>query len=233
MAINTNKQNTVEPTEQELSKNEAFILKYKNHLIAAVVALIVVVGAFLFFSSQSQARFEKGATALAPGQQLFEMGLYETALNGDSTTTFPGFAKLAVDLSGQNANLANLYAGLCCAKLGNWTEATQYLEKFDGEGDQMISPAALGALGNAYAHDSTKLDKAVETLRKAARQADNKTLSPVFLIQAGQILEAQGKKAEALSAYNDAKKIIDGMSQDQQRYNDRLNIDAYIERVQE
>ena len=122
-------------------------------------------------------------------------------------------------------NLANLYAGLCYAKLDKWQEAADYLEKFDGSDDQMISPAAVGALGNAYAH-LNQLDKAVSNLKKAAEMADNNSLSPTFLIQAGEILESQGKKAEALKLY---QQIKDKYFQSMQYQ----TIDQYIERVKE
>lgn len=76
----------------------------------------------------------------------------------------------------------------------------------------MISPAAQAALGDAYAH-LNQLDKAVEAFKKAASMADDKaqddannSLSPTFLIKAGEILESQGKKADALSIYQDIKK---------------------------
>lgn len=76
----------------------------------------------------------------------------------------------------------------------------------------MISPAAESALGDAYAH-LNQLDKAVEAFKKAASMADDKaqdgannSLSPTFLIKAGEILESQGKKADALSIYQDIKK---------------------------
>ena len=76
----------------------------------------------------------------------------------------------------------------------------------------MVSPAAVAALGNAYAH-LNDLDKAVDNLKKAAKLADDKdadgansSLSPLFLIQAGEILESQGKKEEALAIYQDIKK---------------------------
>jgi tetratricopeptide (TPR) repeat protein len=99
------------------------------------------------------------------------------------------------------------------------------LEKYDGADDQMVSPAALGALGNVYAH-LEQLDKAVSTLVKAAEKADNNSLSPTFLIQAGQILESQGKKAEALKLYKQVKeKYFDSMQYQ--------TIDEYIERVSE
>ena len=40
------------------------------------------------------------------------------------------------------AIMANLYAGLCYAQTGKWTEAAQYLEKYSPADDQMVSPAA-------------------------------------------------------------------------------------------
>ena len=148
---------------------------------------------------------------------------YQQALNGDSAS-FKGFAKLADEFSGTAAgNLANLYAGLCCAKLNKWEDAAKYIEKFDGADDQMISPAAEGALGNVYAH-LNQLDKAVSHLKKAAEKADNNSLSPTFLIQAGEILESQGKNDEALKLYQQVKdKYFNSMAYQ--------TIDGYIERV--
>jgi predicted negative regulator of RcsB-dependent stress response len=131
--------------------------------------------------------------------------------------------KIADEYSSTDAgNLANLYAGLCYANLDKWQEAAQYIEKFDAKDDQMISPAALGALGNVYAH-LNQLDKAVSTLKKAAEKADNNSLSPTFLIQAGQILESQNKKDEALKLYQTIKEKYFNSMQYQ-------TIDEYIER---
>ena len=87
----------------------------------------------------------------------------------------------------------------------------------------MISPAAEGALGNAYAN-LNQLDKAVDHLKKAAKMADNNSLSPTFLIQAGEILESQGKKAEALELYKEVKEKYFNSMQYQ-------SIDKYIERA--
>ena len=87
----------------------------------------------------------------------------------------------------------------------------------------MISPAAEGALGNVYAH-LNQLDKAVSHLKKAAEKADNNSLSPTFLIQAGEILESQGKNDEALKLYQQVKdKYCNSMAYQ--------TIDGYIERV--
>ena len=134
-----------------------------------------------------------------------------------------GFQKVAADYSSTDAgNLAQLYIGICQANLGKWQEAVNALEQFSGQGDQMISPAAEGALGNAYAN-LNQLDKAVEHLKKAAKMADNNSLSPTFLIQAGEILESQGKKDEALKLYEEVKEKYFNSMQYQ-------SIDKYIER---
>ena len=210
--------------EETLNKHEALILKYKNAIIGAIVALVVIVaGVSLYKNYVSGPAEAKASTALGKAQQLFMEQKYEQALNGDSTGV-AGLLSIASEYSSTDAgNLANLYAGLCYANLEKWQEAAQFIEKFDGADDQMISPAAMGALGNVYAH-LDQLDKAVSTLVKAAENADNNSLSPTFLIQAGQILESQNKKDEALKLYQQVKEKYFQSMQYQM-------IDEYIERA--
>lgn len=213
--------------EEPTNGNEAFFLKYKNAIIGCVVAIVVCAGCALWYHNYSADKQTDASTAIAKAQENFQNGMFELALNGDSTGT-AGFLKIASEYSSTKAgNLANLYAGLCYANLDNWEEAAKYLEKFDTKDDQMISPAAMGALGNAYAH-LNQLDKAVSTLVKAAEMADNNSISPTLLIQAGQILEKQDKKAEALKLYKQVKEKYFRSMQSQYQ-----TIDEYIERVSE
>ena len=224
MANTTNQQQATPTMEQSLNQSEAFFFKYKKAIIATVVALVVIVaGVVLYKTYVSGPKEIKASTAIAKGQELFMAGDYQKALNGDSAN-FKGFVKLADEYSSTAAgNLANLYAGLCSAKLNKWEDAAKYLENFDGADDQMISPAAEGALGNVYTH-LNQLDKAVSHLKKAAEKADNNSLSPTFLIQAGEILESQGKNDEALKLYQTVKeKYFNSMAYQ--------TIDGYIERV--
>lgn len=206
--------NNVQAQETEsLNIREAFFLKYKKAIIIAVVAIIVIIaGVFGYVSQISGPREDKASTMLAKGQTYFANQMYEQALKGDAAG-YVGFTKIADEYSSTDAgNLANLYAGLCYANLGKWAEAQKSLESFSSEDDQMISPAAEAALGDAYAH-LNQLDKAVDAFKKAASMADSKaedgtnnSLSPTFIIKAGEILESQGKKDEALKLYQDAKK---------------------------
>ncbi len=202
--------------EQQVTKTEAFFEKYKKAIIIAVVAVIaIVVCAILANNYYFEPRQQEASTELGKAQELFVNDEYEKAL--------PLFQKVASEYSSTDAgNLAQLYIGICQANLGKWQEAVTALESFNGQDDQMISPAAEGALGNAYAN-LNQLDKAVEHLKKAAQMADNMSLSPTFLIQAGQILESQGKKADALKLYEEVKTKYFNSMQYQ-------TIDAYIER---
>lgn len=170
----------------------------------------------------AEPREEKAQAALFKGQELFEQDNFEQALNGDSIG-YTGFLKVASDFSGTKAaNLAKAYAGICYAHLGKYDEAIKYLNDFDGT-DQMVGPAVLAAAGNCYAQ-LDQLDKAVSSLLKAADKADSNTLSPIYLLQAGEILVKQGKTEEAIKAYTTIK---DKYFQSYQA----MDIDKYIEQA--
>lgn len=223
MAKQNIQQSELTPMEETLNRSEAFFLKYQKQIIGTVAAVVVIVAACILYHNYiAIPKAQKASTALAKGQQYFQDDQYDKALMGDSAG-YVGFVKLADELGGESGNLANLYTGLCYAQMGKWQDAVKYIEKFDSKDDQMISPAALAALGNCYAN-LNDLDKAVSTLKKAADKANNNSLSPTFLIQAGEILESQGKKSEALKLYQTVKeKYFNSMAYQ--------TIDAYIERA--
>ena len=209
--------------EDALTQSEAFLIKYKNAIIGGVVAVIIIVAGFILYKNlYAEPREEKAQAALFKGQEYFEQDAFEQALNGDSIG-YTGFLKVADDYSGTKAaNLAKAYAGICYAQLGKYEEAVKMLDSFNGK-DQMVAPAILGAAGNCYAQLG-QLDKAASTLLSAADKADNNTLSPIFLIQAGEILVKQGKYDDAVNAYT---KIKDKYFQSYQA----MDIDKYIEQA--
>ena len=209
--------------EEALTQSEAFLIKNKKPIIGVVVAIIVIIaGVTLYKNLYAQPREEKAQAALYMGQQYFETNNFEQALNGDSIG-YAGFLKVADEYSGTKAaNLAKAYAGICYAKLGKTQEAIDMLNGFDGN-DQMVAPAIKGAIGNCYAQLGD-LDKAASTLLDAADQADNNTLSPIFLMQAGEILVKQGKYDEAIEAYTTIKDKYFASYQ-------AMNIDTYIEQA--
>lgn len=222
----------VDEINEALTKSEAFFEKNKKALIGGVIALVVIIlGIFVYQNYISGPRESKASTELAKAQELFGMQQYDVALKGDSVHT--GFLTIISDYSGTDAaNLANLYAGLCYANTDKWEDAVKYLDAYDSADDAMISPAAMAALGNAYAHVGN-VDKAINALKKAASMADsqsindaNASLSPTFLLQAATLLESEKKVDEALNIYKEIKSKY---------VNSQLvqsgEIDKYIERA--
>lgn len=227
------KQQGVIDVNETLNKSEAFFDKYKKTIIIAIIALFAIIACvFLYQAYVSGPREDKASTALGRGQEYFMAEQFDKALNGDGAG-YTGFLKIISDYGSTDAgNLANLYAGLCYANLEKWNEAVKYLDAYSPSNDAMISPAAIAALGNAYAHVN-QLDKAISALEEAADKADkqgkdgiNNSLSPTFRLQAAILLESQGKKDEALKKYEDIKKkyTTSPLVQSQE-------IDKYIQRL--
>lgn len=221
----TEQKHTHDPlnVDEAITASEAFLIKYKNVMLGSVAAVVIIVCGFLGYRHFiSEPKEQKASEAIFRGEQYFGADNYEAALNGDSLG-YAGFIKLADEFSGTAAgNLANAYAGICYAQLGKYEDATKYLDKFSAD-DQLVAPAVIGTLGNCYAQMG-QLDKAAATLLKAANRAESNSLSPVYLIQAGQILEKQGKNAEAIEAYKQVKTKYPNSFQ-------AMDIDKYLERA--
>ena len=213
---------------ETLNKSEAFFNRNKRAIIISLIALVLIVVGIIAYNNYSASRNEKASTAMAKCQDLFAAQDFDKALKGDSIGT-PGFIQLASEYSGTKAgNLANLYAGLCYAKLDKWEEAVKYFDQFSPKSDMMVSPMAVIAMGDAYANVK-QLDKAVESYKKAATMADdaselgyNNTVSPIALQKAGIILIDQKKNAEALEVFKTLKEKYLGSAAQQ-------DIDKYIE----
>lgn len=209
---------------QEAVQEESFVQKNLKKIAICVAVIIAVIIAAILFNNYRERQNQKAAEALYPCEQLFQQGQFEKSLNGDGQQVL-GLVEVAKKYgSTKSGNVAKLYAGLAYAHTGKYEDAEKYLSDFDTKNDEMVSPAAIGALGNVYAQLGQN-DKAVETLMKAAKKADNNVLSPIFLIQAGEILESQGKAAEALELYEQIRDNYRASQQGQE-------IEKYIQRAQ-
>lgn len=222
MADQKNNQDPLD-VEEALMTSEAFLFKYKNIIVGVVVAFVVIVcGTLGYKHFISEPNELKASEASFMAERYFGNDEFEAALKGDSLGNM-GFLKIADEFSGTKAGkLANAYAGVCYAKLAQYEDAAKYLDKFSAS-DFMVAPAMLGTIGNCYAQLG-QLDKAAATLLKAAEKANSVVLSPVYLLEAGQILEKQGKNSEAVEAYKQIKNKYGNSMQ-------AMDIDKYIDRA--
>lgn len=207
--------------EEVISRSEDFVTKYKWHLLGAIAAVVLIVVGVIYWNKISNEKEDEASAAFAKAWEMVDNDMDEQALNGDSISA--GLIKLIDQYSGTDqADLAKVRAAQAYVKLGKFQEAIPLIEGFD-KGDQMITPAVKGMLGECYANVG-QIDKAIDTFKKAASMASNNSISPHYLIEAGLLLESQGKKADALKLYQEVKeKYINSMYYQE--------IDKYIERV--
>ncbi len=210
--------------DQTLSTSISFYEKNKKAILwgcGGLLAIIII--ALLVHQFYITPRNNSANESIFHAEQAFMDGNYEKALNGDGENM--GFLAVIDEYGNTKAgNIACLYAAKCYAATEKYQEAIDMLNKFDGCGDAMISPAAIALKGNCYA-ELGENEKAAELLLKAASEADNNTISPTCLLQAGQIYAAIGQNDKALDCY----KQIKSKYQQSSVYYD---IDKYIEAAQ-
>lgn len=200
-----NKTNTAPQTQE----NEGLKAKIKKNPIISTIIGAIVLAALIFigvhlYNKHVDSKNEEAATKIAKGQEYFAKGDFDQAINGDNAG-YPGFVKIASQYSGtKTGNIANLYAGLAYYYKADYDKAIKFLDEFDPQDDSFISPNAIAALGNCYAAKGNTA-KAIDLLKEAAERADNPIISPAYLVQAGELLESQGKQDEALKLYEQVK----------------------------
>ena len=210
--------------DETLAASRSFYEKNKKAILyggGGLLAIIII--ALLVHQFYITPRNLHAQESIFRAEQAFNDGNYEKALNGDGESM--GFLAVIDEYGSTKAgNLACLYAAKCYAATEKYQEAIDMLDKFDGCGDAMISPAAIALKGNCYA-ELGENEKAVELLLKAAKEADNNTISPTCLLQAGQIYASLGQNDKALDCY---KQIKSKYQQSSVFY----DIDKYIEAAQ-
>ncbi|MCF0183193.1 MAG: tetratricopeptide repeat protein [Bacteroidaceae bacterium] len=203
-----------------LEMEMSIIDKYKKPFSIACVVLVVLVGCVSLWHYLSNKSNRETLEQMYQAEAYFRAGQYDLALNGSDSLSVKGFVELAEGGS-KAANMAKAYAGISYAKQGNWAEAIKYLEDFDVKGDNTISVSALRTLAACYANNGD-VDKAVATYKKAAKNADGDSFAPVCLMEAAQLLETQGNKADAKALYESIKADYPQMAQTVEKYLQRV-----------
>ena len=195
-------------TEDWVAKNQKIII---GLVAATAVIMIGYLGYQRFIAAPQQ---EEAANEMFVAQQNFQKAadgvssdsLYKLSLNG-SEGKF-GFLKIADEYSGTDAgNLANYYAGIAYLNTGKYTEAIDYLGKFNSD-DIVLGALAKGAIGDAYA-EKNQPKEALENYLKAAESNKNDFTTPRFLLKAGKVALTLGNKADALKYFTDIKDNYD------------------------
>lgn len=214
----TNK--NVNKTSEEVVAEPSFFAKNWKKLSIGVGAVAILCLGFVGYKKLvAEPRAQEAQEAIVAAQDFIKQGQYDKALASANTV-------ISEYGSTESGNLAQLYAGIALYNQAKYQEAVDALSKYEETGSDVTDAEVLQALGNCYAC-LKQYDKAVDKLTAAADKAKNATLSPSYLIQAGEIYElALNNKDKARECYQKAK--------DQYKTSYMVSsgeVDKYLERV--
>jgi len=213
----------LEKVENVLTTTEAFIEKYQKQLLIGIGSIVLVVLIAISFNNfYLQPREVSAQNEMYKSQSAFAADSFKVALEGNGVESI-GFKEIASSYSyTSSGNLANAYAGICYYKMGQFEDAAEYLNKYDGK-DNYFATSVKGLLGDCYV-ELGDTSKAVSYFEKAADKK-NEILSPVYLKKAALVYESQKDFEKAEKNYTIIKEKYPKSSE-------AVDIDKYIARVQ-
>lgn len=199
-----NQGSELENVGEILSKSEQFIENNQKKILIAVGVIVLLVVAFLGIRHGYFIPREKEAEkTIYKGEEYFKNGEWDKALNGDSLE-YIGFEDI-IDQYGstKTGKLAQAYAGICYYKKGQPEKALEYLKKFN-PGDKMLNPILTGLIGDCYV-DMGKTKESIDYFLTAAKKADNKLISPIYLKKAGIAYDELKEYNKSIEVYTSIK----------------------------
>lgn len=189
---------------EALTTSEQFLEKNQRIIITVLLIVVAVVGAFLAYHYLYKApRNQKAQTAIFKGERYFQNGDDSLALFGNGND-YLGFESIVNQYKGtRTADLARAYAGISYSRIGDNEKALEHLKKFKG-GDLLITPAITGAIGDVYMNMG-QTDQAINNFLKAAKEADNEMLSPIYYKKAGEAYLSKADYDKAIEIFTRIK----------------------------
>lgn len=193
--------------ESAIASTETYIEKNsKKMLIGLGTVAIVVLGFFGYKIFVVEPREDSAAAEVFVAEQMFAADSFAVALNG--SLEFKGFLDVADEYSSTAVgNIANHYAGVCYAQLGEWENALSSLKKYKsvkGIASEIINAQNIGLQGDMLVQLG-KNEEALAKFKSAASASSNDFTAPMYLKKAGEIASKLGDKAQALELYKKVK----------------------------
>ncbi len=190
--------------KDRLLQAQAIWEKYQKIILSAVLAVVVLAGAYYAYTEYvKKPNEEKAADLIYKAQQYFAMDSSRLVLDGDGVNKGVLYV-ISHYGNTQSGNLAHYYAGISYLKLGDFTKAVAHLKDFSTSAKQ-IQMVAYGALADAYS-ELKKNDEAISYYTKAGKTFEKDEFSSSeYLFRAGLLSESTGKTKDALELYKEIK----------------------------
>ena len=188
-------------------------------IIGAIIIVFIVIYGYKNFYKEP--RNQEAQNQLFIGEQYFEKGEFQLALNGSDN--YVGLISISEKYSNtKSGNLAKYYAGISHLKLGEFESAIQILDKYNSE-DKLLLSIAKAAIGDAFS-ELNQPQEAIEYYNKAIRIAPNKLTTPLFLIKCANLYEMEKQ-------FNDAKECYLKIQSNFPESSQAKNIEKYINKL--
>ena len=194
----------LEEVNDALTRTEQLIEKHYKLIVGVVIGVVVVVVAIIAYVQYYHIPKEERAQAdLFLGEFYFQDGEYQNALESNGENYNGCEAISCASGSTEAGNLDKSYAGVSYMRLGDYDKAIKHLNSFSAS-DILVAPALVGAIGDCYV-ELDQTDKAITYFEKAAKQANNELISPIYLKKAGIAYESLGQYPQAVKVYTAIK----------------------------
>jgi tetratricopeptide (TPR) repeat protein len=183
---------------------QLFYEKNKKMVTYVGGAAVVLIAALIYFKAFYLPEQEsEAANQMFWAESYFEKDSFALALKGGNMVNtveglqpMKGFESIADEYGmTTQGNLANFYAGICHLRTGNFEQAVEWLNKYDGS-DDILAPIAIGATGDAHM-ELNHFNDAYKFYMKAADKSNNNFTSPYFLKKAALALELNKSFSES------------------------------------
>lgn len=214
----------IEAVEQALSKTERFIEDHQNIILSVIGVIVLIILGFLGYTKfYLNPLKEEAQEQMFMAEKYFEKDSLDLALYGDGNNL--GFLDIIDEYGAtKSASLAQYYAGISFLKKGEYENAIDHLEDYEGD-DYMLKTLAIGAIGDAYV-ELEDIDNGLDYYLKAANRKENEFTTPPFLMKAAWANEELGDYEEAIELYKRLKKEYPNSIQARE-------VDKYIARLEE
>jgi len=188
----------------ELADTMLFIvIKYKNALIGALVAIVLLGGGIFFWLRNQQERETQASLELSRVAPYLDQGMYGVAINGQGKT--PGLKKIADDYSGTpSGSMASLLLANAYYASGNLDSALKAYKAVSINNKDLSAAAAAGA-GFCY-FEKNQFAEAASSFHEASEKAESTALKALYLAKEGTCYRQSGQLAKAAELF---KSIVD------------------------
>jgi tetratricopeptide (TPR) repeat protein len=159
----------------------------------------LVLGWWLYKTQIVAPKQKEAVAAMWQAEAQFTRDSFQLALENPGGG-FDGFLSIIDKYSGTAAgNTAKMYASICYLNMGDFANASKYMDEYSPEGD-VLPAVKYGVLGDCYS-ENKEFDKALDMYEKASNATKVDVVAAYYLKKLGMLNEYNGKKEEAKKAY--------------------------------